>query len=162
MRPKLLAVPFSLVLVLGGVACSDDTEDDAQEAIDSAREDAEDVASDVSEAAGDAADDAGAAIDDATQDAVKMAARNLASAQGEDEFSSNGVEVEGDLECEATSNGDNSALDVSCTGTSTDGKSLSIEGTTSEMPGASLTELEGSFTGAADGEEVFSVDTLGG
>lgn len=161
-RSKLLAVPFSLALLLGTAACSDDTEDNAQETLDAAREDAEDVASDVSEAAGDAADDAGEAIDDATQDAVEAAARNLASAQGEDEFASNGVDVDGDLECEATSNGDNSALDVMCTGTGTEGQELSLEGTTSEMPGASLTELEGAFTGTADGEEVFSVDTLGG
>lgn len=162
MRSKLLAVPFALVLTFGVVACSDDTQDDAQDLLDSAREDAETVASDVSEAAGDAADNAGDAIDDATQNAAEAAARNLASAQGEDEFSSNGVDVEGDLECEATSNGDNSAVDVSCTGTSTDGRELSLEGTTSEMPGASITELEGTFTGTADGEEIFSVETLGG
>lgn len=162
MRTKLLAVPFSLALLLGTAACSDDTEDSARETLENAQDDAEEAANDASDAAGDAADDAGAAIDDATQDAVEAAARNLASAQGEDEFSSNGVEVEGDLECEATTNGDNSALDVSCTGTSTDGKELAMEGTTSEMPGASLTELEGTFTGTADGSEVFSVDTLGG
>lgn len=162
MRSKLLAVSFSVALLFGTASCSDDTKDSAGDALDSAQEDAESVASDVSEAAGDAADDAQEAIDDATADAVEAAARNLASAQGEDEFSSNGVEVEGDLECEATSNDDKSAVDVECTGTSTDGQELTLEGTTSEMPGASLTELEGSFTGSADGTEVFSVDTLGG
>lgn len=162
MRTKILAVPFSLALIFGTAACSDDTEDDAQDLIESAQEDAEEAATDVSETAGDVADDADAAVEDVTQDAVEAAARNLASAQGEDEFSSNGVDVDGDLECEATSNGDNSALDVSCTGTGTEGQELTLEGTTSEMPGASLTELEGNFTGSADGEEVFTVETLGG
>ena len=162
MRSKLFALPLSVILVFGIASCSDDTEDSARDTLESARDDAEEAASDVSEAAGDAADDAEAAMDDAADDAVEAAARNLASAQGEDEFSSNGVDVDGDLECEATSNGDRSALEVTCTGTSTDGQELSLEGTTSELPGASLTELEGTFTGTADGTEVFTVETLGG
>jgi hypothetical protein len=151
MRSKLLAVPFTLALVLSGVACSDDAKDDARDTLENARENAEDMVTEVSEAAGNVADNA-----------VEVAARNLASAQGEDEFAANGIDVEGDLTCEATSNGDKTAIEVSCTGTATDGSSLSLEGVTSEMPGASLTELEGEFTGSADGEEVFSVDTLGG
>ena len=61
-----------------------------------------------------------------------------------------------------TANEDADSVDISCTGTSTDGEDLALEGQTDEIPGASVTELEGSFTGTADGEEVFSVDTLGG
>jgi hypothetical protein len=148
---KLLAVPFCLALLLGAGACSSDTKDSAKETAENAQDDVKDAASDASDA-----------VDDATNDAAEMAARNLASAQGEDEFSAKDIDIEGDLECEATSNGDNSALDISCTGMSTDGKELALEGTTSEMPGASVTELEGSFTGTADGTEVFAVDTLGG
>lgn len=162
MLSKLLAVPFSLALVFGVASCSDDTKDNAKDTIDSASEDIEETASDVSESAGDMVDDAEEAIDDSSEQGAEMAARNLASAQGEDEFASNGVDIEGDLTCEATSTGDNTALEIACTGTGTEGQELALEGTTSEMPGASITELEGTFTGTADGETVFEVDTLGG
>ena len=37
-----------------------------------------------------------------------------------------------------------------------------MTGTTDELPGASVTELEGAFTGTVDGTEAFSTDTLGG
>ena len=137
-RSRLLAVPVLALSFLG--ACSDDDDDGADEA-----------AEDVGEAAG-----------EATNDAVETTARNIASAQGEDEFSANGVDVEGDLTCEATANDDADAVEISCTGTSTDGKDLALDGQTDEIPGASVTELEGLFTGTADGDEVFSVDTLGG
>ncbi len=162
MRSKLLAVPVSLALILGASACSDDTKDSARETLDSAREDAGEAASSISVAAGDAAETASSAVGDIADGAVELAARNLASAQGEDEFSAAGFEVDGDLRCEAEATGDRSAIQISCTGTSTDGSALVLEGTTSEMPGASLTELEGAFTGTADGNEVFVVETLGG
>ena len=130
----LLAPALSLVL-LG--ACSDDDADEA-------------------------ANDAEDAIDEASTDAIEATARNIASAQGEDEFSANNVEVEGDLTCEANADQGADAVKISCIGTSTDGKDLSIEGQTDEIPGESVTELEGLFVGKADGTEVFSVDTLGG
>ena len=130
----LLAPALSLVL-LG--ACSDDDADQT-------------------------AEDVGNAADEASNDAIEVAARNLASAQGEDEFSAAGIEVDGDLTCEANADDEADAVDISCTGTSTDGQDLALEGTTDEIPGESVTELEGSFTGTADGDEVFSVDTLGG
>lgn len=151
MRSKLLAVPFTLALLVGASACSDDTQDDVDATVEELQEDA-----------GNVADDAGEAIDDMSNDAAEAAARNLAAMQGKDEFESNGIEVDGDLDCEATTEGDNAMLDVTCTGTGADGQELSLEGTTDEVPGASLTELEGTFTGTADGEEVFTVDTLGG
>jgi len=109
-----------------------------------------------------AAKDAGDAVDEATNDAVEVTARNIASAQGEDEFSANNVDVDGDLACEANADQGADAVKISCIGTSTDGKDLAIEGQTDEIPGASVTELEGLFVGKADGKEVFSVDTLGG
>jgi hypothetical protein len=117
---------------------------------------------DDNEGADDAAEDAGDAVDEASNDAVEATARNIASAQGEDEFSAADIDIEGDLTCEATADDEADAVDVSCTGTSTDGQDLALDGTTDEIPGASVTELEGSFVGTADGEEVFSVDTLGG
>jgi hypothetical protein len=141
----------ALSFVLLAAACGDD--DDTS---------ADDVAEDASDAASDAAEDASDAVEEGGDDAAETAVRNLASSQGEDEFSAAGVEVEGDLTCEATTSGDAANMDVSCTGTGTDGQDLSMEGTTDELPGASVTELEGSFVGTADGEEVFNVDTLGG
>lgn len=130
----LLAAALSLTL-LG--ACSDDSVDDA-------------------------AEDVGDAVDEASNDAIEVAARNIASAQGEDQFSDVGIDVEGDLACEATADEAADAVDISCTATSTDGQDLALDGTTDEIPGASVTELEGTFVGTADGDEVFSVDTLGG
>ena len=135
LRTQLLLAPALSLALLG--ACSDDD-------------------------ASNAAKDAGDAVDEASNDAVETTARNIASAQGEDEFSAANIEVEGDLACEANADDQADAVDISCTGTSTDGQDLALEGTTDEIPGASVTELEGSFVGQADGEEVFSVDTLGG
>lgn len=132
----LLAPALALTLL---AACSDD-DDGLDEA-----------ASDVSEA-----------VDSGTDDAVEVAARNIASAQGEDEFAAAGVDVEGDLSCEATVADEADAVEISCTGTGTDGEALKLAGTTDEVPGASVTELEGTFVGTADDEEVFTVDTLGG
>lgn len=173
MRTKLLAVPFALALLFGITACGDDnddsvgdtienTGDDARDTADDATDDASDTADDASDTGGGLVDDVGDAIDGAAQSAVETAARNMAAMQGKDEFSSNGVEVDGDLDCEADADDDKGAVEITCTGTGTEGQGLTLEGTTSEMPGASLTELEGEFTGTADGDEVFSVDTLGG
>ena len=134
-RAQLLLAPALSLALLG--ACSDDSVDDA-------------------------AEDVGDAVDEASNDAIEVAARNIASAQGEDEFSDANIDVEGDLTCEATADEAADAVDISCTGTSTDGQDLALEGTTDEIPGASVTELEGNFVGTADGDEVFSVDTLGG
>ena len=114
------------------------------------------------EGADDVAEDVGDAVDEASSDAVEATARNIASAQGEDEFSAADIDIEGDLTCEATADEAADAVEISCSGTSTDGQDLALEGTTDEIPGASVTELEGSFVGTADGDEVFSVDTLGG
>lgn len=137
-RAQLLLAPALSLALLG--ACGDDDGDGAD----------------------DVAEDVGDVVDEASNDAIEATARNIASAQGEDEFSAADIDIEGDLTCEATADEDADAVDISCTGTSTDGQDLALEGTTDEIPGASVTELEGSFVGTADGDEVFSVDTLGG
>ena len=142
-RARLLLAPVALSLALFA-ACSDDDDDGADDAV-------EDAAQDVGDAAGEAGNDAAEAI-----------ARNLASSQGADEFDAEGIDVDGDLTCEAAMTEEADAVDITCSGTSTDGQELAIEGTTDEIPGESVTELEGNFTGTADGEEVFAVDTLGG
>ena len=137
-RAHLLLAPALSLALLG--ACSSDDDDGAD----------------------DAAEDVGDAVDEASNDAVEATARNIASAQGEDEFSAADIDIEGDLTCEANADEDADSVDISCTGTSTDGQDLALDGTTDEIPGASVTELEGTFVGTADGDEVFSVDTLGG
>lgn len=138
LHAKLLLAPVLSTALLG--ACGDDD----GEGVDAAVE------------------DVGDAVGETFNDAIEATARNIASAQGEDEFSAAGIDIEGDLTCEVTANEAADALDISCTGTSTDGQDLVLRGTTDEIPGESVTELEGSFVGTADGDEVFSVDTLGG
>jgi hypothetical protein len=75
-----------------------------------------------------------------------------------DAFSDAGIEVDGEMDCAGDVQGD--TLSVHCTGTSIDGQSLELDG---ELVAANDNEIVGSgtFTGKADGEEVFSVDCIG-
>ena len=155
-RARLLLAPTLALALLG--ACSDD--DDGGD--DDVSEDVGDAAEDAGNAAEDAAEDAGDAVDEAASDAVETAARNIASAQGADEFNAVDIDVDGDLTCEATAEEQEDMVEIACTGTGTDGQALELNGTTDEIPGESVTELEGDFVGTADGTEVFKVDTLGG
>ena len=141
-RTRFMLAPLALSVALLG-ACGDD-DDGADDAV-------EDAANDVGDAAGEAGNDAAEAI-----------ARNLAAQQGEDEFEANDVDVADELSCEAVMTEEADAVEITCTGTSEDGRELALQGVTSEIPGESVTELEGNFAGTADGEEVFVVDTLGG
>ena len=143
-RARLLLAPAALSVALFAACSDDDDGDDAGDAI-------EDAANDVGDAAGEAGNDAAEAI-----------ARNIAAAQGKDEFDAAGIEVDGDLTCEANMTEEADRVEVTCDGTSTDGQELLLQGETDEIPGESVTELEGNFIGTADGEEVFAVDTLGG
>jgi hypothetical protein len=65
------------------------------------------------------------------------------------------------LTCEATAADGLDSVDVNCTGTTEDGGEAALTGTTDELPGESITEVEGTFTGTVDGAEVFTTDTLG-
>ena len=53
-------------------------------------------------------------------------------------------------------------VEVECTGTTVDGRDAVLTGVTSEIPGASITELEGDWTATVGGEQVFATDELGG
>ena len=131
--------------VVGVAACSQESQDDARQAAESA-------ISAVQEAAGEV-------IDDATE----LAARNLAAEYGEREFDEAGYPIDDEgLTCAATATDDATALDVSCSGTTEDDSEAMLTGRTGEIPGASLTELEGDFTGSVDGGEIFTTDRLGG
>ncbi|WP_117000000.1 hypothetical protein [Desertimonas flava] len=97
-------------------------------------------------------------------DGVELAVRNFAALQGAEQFNHAGHEIDDDgLKCTATvSEGGREAVDVECTGTTVDGGEAVLSGRTSELPGASITELEGDFTATVDGETVFTTQELGG
>ncbi|HWC71525.1 MAG TPA: hypothetical protein VG993_10215 [Actinomycetota bacterium] len=87
--------------------------------------------------------------------------RNIASAAGEAAFENEGFEIDGGLDCEATSTGGAERVELRCTGSSTRGEELVLEGdarTGSAEPGNAV---RGSFVGTADGDEVFRQECLG-
>jgi hypothetical protein len=102
--------------------------------------------------------------DDVLDDTTELAVRNFAALQGSEQFDSAGHEIDDDgLMCTAAiGEGGRTAVEVECTGTTTDGGEAVLSGTTSELPGASIIELEGEWTATVDGEEVFTTDELGG
>jgi hypothetical protein len=106
--------------------------------------------------------DVGNAVADGTTAAAEVAARNLATQQGEEQFKNAGHELSGPLTCEAAVNDGVSKIDVSCTGTTMAGGAAALTGSTAEIPGASVVSLDGSFIGTVDGAEVFSTQRLGG
>ena len=127
--------PLLAVAALFVAGCSDDSRS-------ALREDAEDV------------------LDDATATAV----RDFAAIQGAEQFNAAGHEIDDDgLTCTAAvGEGGLDSVAVECTGTTVEGGEAALSGTTSELPGASITELKGSFTATVDGETVFETDQLGG
>jgi ABC-type glycerol-3-phosphate transport system substrate-binding protein len=151
MRRRLVpSLLLAAAVVMGLSACSDDAENDLEDAAEDVQEGAEDAVTSVS-----------SAVDEGTNDAAEAAVRNLAATHGADEFEGTGNAIDGDLECEAAVTEGEDAIEVTCTGTTTDGEDAELTGMTSELPGASATELEGTFAGTVAGEEVFSVDRLG-
>jgi hypothetical protein len=132
------------VALFAAVGCSEDTQDS--------------VTSDLRTAVTEVGD----AVGETTEDAAELAARNIATQQGEEQFANAGYPLESDLECtaEATDGADEMVID--CTGIAADGKVASLTGTTDELPGASVVSLSGSFVGMIDGVEVFNTDQLGG
>lgn len=134
---------MTLALVASVAACSDD--------------DGEAVGDEIEDVSGAVAD----AIEEFGEDTVEVAARNLASRQGAEEFSDAGFEIDGDLMCTADASDDLTAVAIDCSGATTDGSVAALAGDTTELPGASLTELEGDFVGFVDGDEVFRTDALG-
>lgn len=109
-----------------------------------------------------AATDVGDAVGEATDDAVEVAARNLATQQGEEQFTNAGHALDGPLECTATIADGVAKVDIDCSGTTQDGGAATLTGQTSELPGASVVSLDGQFTGAVDGTTVFETQRLGG
>ena len=104
----------------------------------------------------------GEAIDDVAKDAAEALARTIATQQGEEQFKNAGHELEGDLKCEAATQDGVDKIDVNCTGTTKAGGAAILTGTTNEIPGAAVVELDGQFVGTVDGAEVFNTESLGG
>ena len=142
--------------LLAVAACSEDDQNDARDALSTIVDEAEDAGRTAISALGDAAGDA-------TDDAAELVVRNLATQQGEEQFANAGHALDdGGLTCEATVTADAAHVTVSCTGTTEDGGIAQLTGETAELPGGSVTSLEGAFIGTVDGAEVFSSQNLGG
>lgn len=142
---RLAIVAAAVALPIGVGACSSKTKD-------SAKSDAQAAVSDAREAAANV-------LDNATETAV----RNIATQQGEEQFTNakNPLDSNG-LTCEATMAEGVAHVTVSCTGMTEAGKAATLTGQTTEVPGASVSQLEGDFVGAVDGSEVFKTEKLGG
>ena len=125
-------------------ACSDDTQD-------SISTDVESAVSAVGDAAG-----------EATDDAAEVLARNIATQQGEEQFTNAGHPLNGPLTCTAMTTDGADSIAIDCTGTTRAGGAAVLTGTTNEIPGASVVSLEGDFVGTVDGQEVFTTEDLGG
>ncbi len=139
-----LAHGAAVAVLLTVAACSEESQDAVQADIESA------------------VTEVGEAVDAASADAGEALARNIATQQGEEQFANAGHALAGPLTCEATIQDDVASIAISCTGTTEAGGAAALTGTTSEVPGASVVTLDGSFTGTVDGAEVFTTERLGG
>ena len=155
------------MVVAGVAACSDD--DDAASVESDVRANVTEVsnalserATDVSNAISEGATVVSNAVQEGANDAAEAVARNIAARQGAQQFSDAGYPLDGELDCTATVADGVDNVDIECTGTTEDGGAAELTGTTNEVPGASVTELDGDFTGTVDGTEVFTTQTLGG
>lgn len=101
---------------------------------------------------------------DLLDDAVETAVRNFVALQGAEQLNAAGYGIDGvGLTCTAeVAGGGLDGVDVECTGATAKGADVVLRGTTSELPGASITELKGSFTATVDGVEVLQTGELGG
>jgi hypothetical protein len=83
--------------------------------------------------------------------------KTAASTQGQAKLADAGVEVSGPLSC--TAEPSNDAYILNCSGTSLDGRAVTVTGTATSVPGGS--SVAGTFVGTAGGQQVFSSDCLG-
>ena len=140
-RLSSLIVIFSLTLFAG---CSSNTKAS--------------VASDVRNAGTEISNGVGNVADSAAE----TAARNIATQQGEEQFKNVKQELDGPLTCTAKIQTGVSKIGLNCTGTTKQGGAAVLSGLTDELPGASVSELKGQFSGTVDGKEVFATNRLGG
>ncbi|MGZ8580502.1 MAG: hypothetical protein ACXWW9_04395 [Actinomycetota bacterium] len=96
-------------------------------------------------------------VDQGTETVV----RNLAATAGVGAFEREGFEVDGTLDCEASSSGGAERIEVRCTGSSSEGEELVLEGEATTGSAEIGDAMRGSFVGTADGDEVFQEECLG-
>jgi FKBP-type peptidyl-prolyl cis-trans isomerase len=173
-RTSNLVLAVAALASPGIAACADDDDttvesiaEDIENAARTAATEAEEAArtavTEAEEAARTAVTEAEQAIDEAAADAAETAVRNLAAEQGEEQFADAGHPLDDEgLACEASASEGLDSVSVQCTGTTENGEPAELTGETTEFPGASVVELEGTFTGTVDGAEVFNTDVLGG
>jgi predicted small secreted protein len=101
-------------------------------------------------------------VENATNAAAETVARNVATQQGEEQFKNAQHELSGPLKCTAKVQANAAKIDIACSGSTKDAKVATLRGTTSELPGASVVSLNGTFVGSVDGAEVFTTQRLGG
>jgi hypothetical protein len=147
-----LGFSAAALISLSLAACSDDDD----ETVESIVEEVEDAARTI-------VTEAEEAVDEAATDAAETAVRNIAAEQGEEQFADAGHPLDDEgLSCTATASDGLDSVSVQCTGTTDAGEQAELTGETAELPGESVVELEGTFTGTVAGSEVFSTDVLGG
>jgi len=91
------------------------------------------------------------------KDVDELLARTASSVQGQAALAKVGAEVSGPLSC--TSAQGDSGVTVSCTGTTVEGKPVTLSGTVTSLPGGSA--VQGNFVGSVAGQQVFNSDCLG-
>ena len=98
---------------------------------------------------------------DLVDQGTEVVVRNLAATAGAGAFEREGFEVDGTLDCEASSSGGAEQIEVRCTGSSTEGEELVLEGDATTGSADVGDAVRGSFVGTADGREVFQEECLG-
>ncbi len=93
-------------------------------------------------------------LDKAKTEVGAAVIRNVVAMAGSAAFKDNGYPLSKNLDCTANVTSDNVAT-VACTGTTTDGKPVTLDGTANDN-----TAEKGSFEGKVDGQTVFSQDCL--
>lgn len=95
-----------------------------------------------------------------TEQVTEMTAvivKTAAGVQGQAALADAGIEISGPLSCTAEPDGE--AFAVSCTGTSLDGRGVTLSGTATSVPGGQ--SVAGTFVATAGGQQVLSTDCLG-
>jgi hypothetical protein len=88
---------------------------------------------------------------------TEVIVKTASSTRGQAALAQAGVDVSGPLSCTTQPSGEN--FTVSCSGTSIDGRAVTVTGTATSVPGGS--SVAGNFVGTAGGQQVFSTECLG-
>jgi hypothetical protein len=157
--PRILPIALAVLAMAASVAACSEDEQSGEVNIEATNVEAagDDAESEFEEIQGEVGD----AIEEAGEDTVELAVRNLATIHAKDEFRDAGHPIAGELQCTADASDALDTVEVACVGQTEAGQPASLSGSTRELPGESLTELEGDFVGFVGGDEVFQTDALG-